>query len=282
MRMFLFAAFLLLFEQKIYGDIIIAQENFDGGAVNLVSTQNVVNYTLQSTGDVFARVSRSDGGLGTGGPFDVWDDSVVGNSGGAPFPTDTLGIAGQNSSAFFAMNDPDGLNAFGNNNNAVWSFDVSSAPSLTTIKIDIAAMGDFEASSSDGFLIEARLDGGQWLKIFQGITDESASKDYRALDAGTVVTLNDPLELFIDEVATGIFLDKADSLTGKFDTFASSRFAGLSGSLLDIRLSWAGSPSGSEPMGFDNITVNAVPEPSAAGLLALTGIAGMAFRRRRS
>ncbi|MFN7574570.1 MAG: hypothetical protein ACK5SA_05900, partial [Planctomycetota bacterium] len=134
MRMFLFAAFLLLFEQKIYGDIIIAQENFDGGAVNLVSTQNVVNYTLQSTGDVFARVSRSDGGLGTGGPFDVWDDSVVGNSGGAPFPTDTLGIAGQNSSAFFAMNDPDGLNAFGNNNNAVWSFDVSSAPSLTTIK----------------------------------------------------------------------------------------------------------------------------------------------------
>ncbi len=35
---------------------------------------------------------------------------------------------------------------------------------------------------------------------------------------------------------------------------------------------------------FDNVTISAsaVPEPTAAGLIALTGIAGMAFRRRRS
>ncbi len=35
---------------------------------------------------------------------------------------------------------------------------------------------------------------------------------------------------------------------------------------------------------FDNVTIkaSAVPEPTSAGLLALTGVAGLAFRRRRS
>jgi len=39
---------------------------------------------------------------------------------------------------------------------------------------------------------------------------------------------------------------------------------------------------GNTSMIIDNLVVTAVPEPTAAGLLALTGIAGLAFRRRRS
>lgn len=39
---------------------------------------------------------------------------------------------------------------------------------------------------------------------------------------------------------------------------------------------------GNTSMVIDNLVVTAVPEPTAAGLLALTGVAGLAFRRRRS
>jgi hypothetical protein len=51
-------------------------------------------------------------------------------------------------------------------------------------------------------------------------------------------------------------------------------------STLDIRVSWAGNPSGSEPQGIDNITINGVvPEPGSLALLALGGL--MIARRRR-
>ncbi len=51
-----------------------------------------------------------------------------------------------------------------------------------------------------------------------------------------------------------------------------------------IRINFLSATNGSGNNRIDNIQLNAtaVPEPTAAGLLALTGIAGMAFRRRRS
>ena len=207
-------------------------------------------------GDVFGRVSPFNGGAGTGGPFDIWDDSVADMSGGGVFPGDLIGIAGQNSTAFFAMNDMDGTSAPGFTD-ATWSFDISSAQSIQNIQIDIAALGDFEASSSDGFLIEAQIDGGGFAEIFRATTDEDAFKDYRPMDDGGIFSDDDPLQLFIDGSGTPIgFLDKSDAASGLFDTYTSTLFAGQSGSTLDIRVSWSGTPSGSEPMGIDNITIN--------------------------
>ncbi|MHC4218279.1 MAG: hypothetical protein ACYSU7_07450 [Planctomycetota bacterium] len=257
---------------------VIAFEDFDGGAVNLSSTTNVFDFNAGggALGDVFGRVSPWNGGLGTGMPFDVADDSVIDVSGGGAFPGDTRGLSGQNGTAFFAMNDMDAVAV----NNAVWSFDISSAISITDITMDIGAMGDFEASSLDGFLIEAQIDGGGYTAIFQGIVDEAASKVYRLMDDGTVPSdTNDPLELFIDGAATGTFLDKSVAATGNFDSYTSLALAGQSGSNLDIRISWAGTPSGSEPMGMDNFTINGtIPAP---GALALLGLAGVVARRRR-
>ncbi len=179
------------------------------------------------------------------------------------------------------MNDADAVAL----NNAVWTFDISSAVSLTNIQIDIGAFGDFEAGSSDGFTIEARIDGGLFQTIFQGITDEDFdNRLYRAFDDGDVFSLNDPLEMFIDGVATGMYLDKSNPITGLFDRYTSLLFAGQSGSTLDIRLSWAGTPSGSEPQGFDNITINGltvIPEPGSAGLLCLLAGGMVVWRRRR-
>jgi hypothetical protein len=263
---------------------VIAFEDFDGGAFNLNSSTNVLDFGAGggSGGDVFGRVSPYNFGAGTGMPFDVADDTVVDVSGGGsgvPFPADTRGIAGQFTTAFFAMNDMDGSGAPGFTF-ATWTFDISSAISITDITIDLAAMGDFEAVSFDGFLIEAQVDGGGYTPIFAGVVDEAASVNYRLMDNGNVpVDTNDPLELFIDGVATGTFLDKCIVATGAFDSYTSVGFSGASGSVMDIRVSWTGTPSGSEPMGIDNITINGViPAP---GALALLGLAGVVARRRR-
>ena len=204
------------------GAVVIGFEDFDGGAINLSSTANVLDFGAGggSGGDVFGRVSQYAGGSGTGGPFDVFDDSVVDTSGGgAPFPGDTRGLSGQNGTAFFAMNDMDGTGIPTVMSNATWTFDISSALSVSDITIDIAAMGDFEATTLDGFTIAARIDANPFQTIFQGITDEATNKTYRLMDLGTVPSDTfDPLELYVDGAATGIFLDKSDPVTGLFDS----------------------------------------------------------------
>lgn len=232
----------------------IAFEDFDGSAINLIDTDNVLDYNAGggTGGDVFGRVDGSSVGM----PFDVADDTVADVSGGgtgSPFPTDTLGLAGQNTTAFFALNDADAVGI----NNATWTFDISSATAIDDITIDLAALGDFEAGSSDGFKIEARIDSGEFQTIFLAQTDEAAFKEYRPLDNGSVFADDDPLALFIDGATTSVgFLDKSDPATGNFDTYTSTLLAGQSGSTLDIRVSYEGTPSGSEPMGIDNITIN--------------------------
>ncbi len=255
----------------------VARENFDGGALNLLGTSNVFDFNAGggTVGDCFGRVSQWAGGTGTGGPFDVWDDSVTNTSGGGVFPTDTLAVAGQNSSAFFGLNDMDGFLPLVNN--ATWTFDISGALTIHSIKMRLGAMGDFETASTDGFLVEARIDAGAYQEIFKGRTDEAAQKTYRAFDDGDVqAVVQDPLELYIDGVATDTFLDKSDPVTGLFDLYTSTLFSGSSGSTMDIRVSWAGTPSGSEPMGIDNIII--VPEPVSLSLLGLGGL--VALRRR--
>lgn len=261
---------------------VIGFEDFDGGAINLTSTERVEFYNAGggSLGDVMGIVSSVAGG-GVGGPFDVWDDTVADNSGGDVNPGDQLGVAGQNTTAFFAMNDMDGSAGPGFAD-SIWSFDISSAASIENIQMDIGAIGDFEAGSEDGFLIEARIDGGAYSEIFRGTTDESAFKEYRPLDNGFVFADDDPLELSIDGVATGTFLDKSDATTGLFDTYTSTLFAGQSGNNLDIRISWSGTPSGTEPMGFDNFVINgaAIPEPGSVAFLGLISLVGLARRRK--
>ncbi|WP_175017403.1 ExeM/NucH family extracellular endonuclease [Rasiella rasia] len=242
-----------------YGQTTLGFEDFDGNAVNLNASANVADYLSGggSGGDVFGRVDGQLGGNGM--PFDVADDTAADVSGamiGSPFPADTRGIAGQNTTAFFALNDMDGVGV----NNATWTFTGFGSATLTSIAIDIAAMGDFEAATTDGFLIEASVDAGPFQEIFRAATDESASKTYRQLDSGTISTENDPLELFIDGSATSVgFLDKCDHTTGNFDTYTSTLLNGTTATSVTIRLSWAGTPSGSEPMGIDNITISGTP-----------------------
>ena len=263
------------------GDVI-GFEDFDGGAINLSSTTNVANYDTAAPGpggnarDVFGVVQSFISG-GVGMPVEVADDSISDVSSVGIFVDDSIAIASENTTAFFAMNDMDGAGITPISTSATWTFDISAATSIDSIEIDLAAMGDFEAVSTDGFVIEAQIDGAGFVEIFRAATNEDISHTYRAFDDGDTFNLNDPLELFIDGSASvAAILDKADPTTGNFDTYSSLALAGQSGASLDVRVSWSGTPSGSEPMGIDNITINgavetvAVPVPFWA-LLALMG-----------
>ena len=259
---------------------VVGFEDFDGGAINLTSTTNVEVFGTGGGANrsVFGVVTPFAGSTGTGGPRDIFDDSVVDASGGGVSSGDAIGLVGQNATGFFALNDADDT-ALNNLNDATWSFDISSAISITDITIRLAALGDFEAGSSDGFLIQGQIDGGGFQTLFQATTDEDAFKTYRPSDDGTVFADDDPLALFIDgsTTPTGL-LDRANS-AGQFDRFTSTRFAGQSGSTLEIRVSFAGTPSRDEPQGIDDITINGVvPEP---GSLALFAVGGLLIARRR-
>tara|TARA_R110002049_G_scaffold185580_3_gene353827 strand:+ start:59283 stop:60167 length:885 start_codon:yes stop_codon:yes gene_type:complete len=283
------AALFAFFSTSTLSAAVVGLEDFDGGATNLLSTTNVFDYGAGggSGGDVFGRVQP----FSTGAPFDLADDSaadVSGDGTGGAFPTDSRGVIGQNSSSVFGLVDSDGnIDGMGNPlNDAVWSFDISSATSITSVNIDMGAMGDFEAASQDGFRIDAQLDGGGYTTIFLARPDESIDLyTYRAMDSGTAFSENDPLELFIDGALTSSgILDKSVAATGALDTYSSLLFAGQSGSTLDIRVSWDGNPSGSEAMAIDNISIlgtTAIPEPSAFAALALAGLGGVIRRRRR-
>ncbi|EDM44108.1 extracellular nuclease [unidentified eubacterium SCB49] len=255
---FLIILFICTFSQVLVAQTTIGFEDFDGNEMNLNGTLNVADYNNGggTGGDVFGVVNGQPNGVGM--PFDVADDSVFNVSGagtGASFPADQLGIAGQNTTGFFALNDMDGINV----NNAAWTFSGWGLAQIHNISIAIAAMGDFETSTSDGFIIEASIDDGVFQEIFKATTNESASKTYRPLDGGFVFTDDDPLELFIDGNATAIgFLDKSEVATGNFDTYTSEVLNGEMASEVTIRIRWEGTPSGSEPMGIDNITINGV------------------------
>ena len=293
-----FAIGLSLLSAPVFAEVI-AKEDFDGGAVNLSGSTNVFDYAGGAAtsgpggaaGDVFGRVSST-----LGMPFDVADDTVVSvsDSAGEPFPTDTLGLAGQNTTSFFAMNDMDGTAIDPAITNASWVFDISGATSISDIQIDLAGLGDFEASSTDGFLIEARIDANTFVEIFKARTNEAEYKVYRPMDNGTTIFEDDdPLELFIDGSTTPVgFLDKSDPTTGNFDTYTSTALSGQSGATLEVRVSYEGTPSGSEPMGLDNITINGtagsssteevqVPVPFVAVLISMLGLAGIGARMSR-
>jgi hypothetical protein len=144
----------------------------------------------------------------------------------------------------------------------LFTFDISGATlPLSEISIDFAAMGDFE--SSDLLQIGYSIDGGAFTEIFSSSVDEDATKDY-TMEDGDVVTVEDPLS--INGVEQGnSFQTVSASISGSGNQLALQVFADTNG--------------GSEAIGFDNITITAIPEPSS--LLMLSCVAGLVGLRRR-
>jgi len=263
----------------------VALEDFDGGAVNLISS-SVTNLD-GGGGDWFGVGNLSTWPQPTGVPFSLADDSVANVSGGGAFPADLEGTFGQariNSNDFFGLSDtrewtPAQLTAS-------WTFDVSGYKDLQ-LCVDMGAVADgttnagFDAATSIKFTYQ--IDGGPVGTAFSVAPNANAAGfAYRAMDSGglPVIGANGPLQATGDNSVTKTL---ADTGLASAETFLNKApAAGTGAGLLDT-FGTALSGTGSqltvtmvahlpfEAAALDNLVVKGeiIPEPATFALLGL-------------
>ncbi|MGF1581919.1 MAG: hypothetical protein ACFCD0_21550 [Gemmataceae bacterium] len=258
----------------------IGNEDFDGGALNLVSGFDPSTGNLDGgPGDFFGVGSAVAWPQGNdpGVPFSIADDSVVDFSGagtGTPFLSDDEGVYGENAdlnNAFFAISDTQEFDAA--DLTASWTFDVRGSSNLE-ISIDIGSDidADFPYDAASFLTFTAQVDGGsvQTLYSFTPVTNTLDISAFRPMDSGTnelpqnilVVTDSDATvtKTFADggssTAAADLYLDGSNRATGELDTFLTS-IAG-SGSELTITMT-TNMPF--EAAVFDNIMIFGEGEP---------------------
>lgn len=248
--------------------VVVASEDFDGGALNL--TVSSVPALDGGGGDWFGVGSRNawpQGFPSPGVPFSLADDTVIGYSGGSPFPTDAEGVFGENSdfdNDWFGISDSD---EFGAQQTASWTFDISGAANLI-IKIDMGGVSDasFDGYSLDTDLVfTASIDGGGAQVVFDlDPVDNTVGYVTRPMDNGNpsgggrllVVSGDNAVSKLKAEdgsTAGDTFLDKTPASgagAGQMDTFLTTLNG--SGSQLVLTLT-ANVPF--EALAFDNIVI---------------------------
>ena len=282
----------------------VASEDFDGGAVNLISGFDPSMDNLDGGGGDFFGVgdlATWPQGFPPGIPFSLTDDSVIDVAGGTrdpanSFPGDTEGDFGQNrdvDDAFFAISDTRDFDDEGPPS-ASWTFDISGFTELE-LSVDLAGQAN---DSFDGFnpatliTFEARIDGGA-TQTALSIAPNPVVGDfvYRAMDDGVVppIGANGPLQATGDNAVTktlaetgamaaDLFLNKtpADGAgAGLMDTFTTA----INGTGSQLVLTMTADLQ-FEAMAFDNIQITGVPEPGSFSLLVLAGVLLVATRRR--
>lgn len=246
---------------------LVGKEDFDGGAVNLVTS--TVPALDGGPGDWFGPGSRNawpQGFPSPGVPFSIGDDSVFGYSSDAPFAGDTEGIFGENSdldNVYFGLSDSD---EFGVDQTASWTFDVTGAFDLS-VSVDFGGISNnsFDGYALDSdFVLTASIDGGTPQVVFDLDAIDNPGFITRPMDDGAasgggrvlVVSGDATVEKLLAEdgsVAGDTYLDKTPPSgpgAGQLDTFRTSITG--SGSSLVLTLT-ANMPF--EAMVFDNIVI---------------------------
>jgi hypothetical protein len=203
---------------------------------------------LVGPGDTFGYAARG-GGNEAGGvvdndaAFSILDDSST-------FTTDVVGIVRSTDfDNFFGVSDtynnesdPKILDPF----SATWTFDVTGSSNLN-VAVDIAAMGDFEATgaNADNFSFSYSYDGVNFTSILPIIVREDLTLDY-AMEGvegvEKIVNVADPLEL------------GGTLITNQFVTFSES-IAAPTSSTLSVKFT-ALTDGGTEGFAFRNLTIN--------------------------
>ena len=291
-RCLLTAFFALAATNYTHATVMVGLVDFDGMEMGLtsyhndalvgggISTNGNLAFNEQfvlfnSSGDAFNPMSRAslspreaDGGQ-VGMPFAVSDDSVVAATGNSVFPADEQGFAGEaKEDGFFGMTDNDNSDNPGGLNTAEFVFDISGFSDLS-IAMDFAAMGSFDIFSGPGsvdFLgVDYDIDGNGFSPLFVADVDIGSIQSY-SMDSGTPVDLPDPLF-----IKTTVLNDNFQTLTANISG---------TGSSLTVRVQ-AILGGSSESVGFDNLTIRGVPEPTSISLLTMAGFAVLAGLRRR-
>lgn len=266
---------------------LVAAEDFDGGALNLLGGFNPATDNLDGGGGDWYGVGNITAwpqGFPTPGvPFSLVDDSFesVSVPGGSAFPADLEGIFGSEAdfdNDFFGISDT--RKWTGNSGEtplvAEWTFDLSSAPAgLLQLRLDLGQQSDgnsFGGITAGYLLVEYSLDGGAFSEAFRCDPVDSTGSGfaYRPMDDGDLpLTANAleatsplPLTKFSAETGlavTDLFLDKAPNRTGmnpdRLDTFVAD-LAGT-GSAITIRIT---THLPFEGLAFDNLEITVTPD----------------------
>jgi hypothetical protein len=249
--------------------VVIASEDFDGGAVNLTSSS--VPALDGGAGDWFGVGSRNawpQGFPSPGMPFGLADDTVFGvSNGGAPFASDAEGVFGQNSdfdNDFFGISDSDEFLAA---QTASWTFDISGGSNLV-IRIDMGGVSDAASggySLSTNVVFTASIDGGGSQVVFDlDAVDNTFGYLTRPMDDGDpsgggrllVVSGDNAVSKLLAEngsTAGDTFLNKTPASgpgAGRMDTFLTT----LNGSGSQLVLTLVCDVP-FEALAFDNIVI---------------------------
>ncbi len=295
--------------------VVVASEDFDGGAVNRVGGFTTADNLDGGPGDFFGisplgaasvTATWAQGQPTPGVPFSLADDSVIGVGNGSrstadAVPEDSEAVFGQNravANSFFAVSDTRDFDGPNNDTppTASFTFNVAGFQNLS-LRVDMGAMandsfGGFSAASALSFT--ASIDGGPAQTAFNIVPNAAvgAGYTYRAFDDGDTFAsgANGPLSATGDNAVlkllaeTGVadtdtILDKSPasgSGAGELDTFVTNLLG--TGDTLTLTFS-ANLPF--EAYAFDNIVIegSAIPEPTGFALLGLAG-AGILRRRR--
>lgn len=227
-------------------------DDFDGGADARVTSRvitpdnsgNVVPGQFPaSIFDVFGVTNRLANN-------DFADDSVVGVGNPREFAADVIGVAPfatyPETNHFFGVEDLLNNDNPAGGGTAVWTFDITGLSNLTLSAV-FSAMGDFEAAGGDNsHTFTATIDGGSPQTIFSIISNDDIANDY-VMESGTIVPLNDPLQL-TDASGTRV-------ITNTFTTIGTNPIVGT-GSVLTLTYTAGPNDGGSEVFAFDNLTLS--------------------------
>lgn len=271
---------------------VIAGEDFDGGALNMISSS--VPLLDGGGGDFFGVGSRNAWPQGfpiPGVPFSIGDDSVFGYSNNAPFAGDTEGVYGQNSDLdndYLAMSDTREWTS--DQLTATWTFDISGYSNLMLS----LGMGGISNASFGGYdpagtlvTMTAQIDAGPIQTAYSITAIDPTGYATRLMDDGNpsgggrllVVAGDNAVGKYLAEdgsLAADTYTDKSPASgngAGQLDNFITALNG--TGSTLTLTLR-ASMPF--EAMVMDNIVITGVPEPAS---LVLLGLGVLALRRRR-
>jgi hypothetical protein len=271
---------------------LIASENFDGGALNLISSS--VPALDGGGGDTHAVGALQAWPTTGGSPFSFADNSVGDVGDTTAFPGDTEGIFGTAASTtnnFLGICD---IREFGPVV-STWSFNISSATGPLVLQVGMGAQegSTFSYGLDTLFTFEVSIDAGPFQSVMVVAPDAAADGyNYRPMDDGVVTVAEtnalvasgaNPVSKLLAEdgsVAANTVLDKTPASgpgAGLLDTYSTGLVG--SGSELTLRLT---SFIAFEALVIDNIEIYSVPEP--AHMAAVFGFAAilLIWSRRRS
>lgn len=174
---------------------VVAKEDFDGGAMNLVSGFDKATQNLDGGGgDWYGVGNRGAWPQTSGMPFSLVDDSVVSVSNPAnnPFPTDSEAVFGQAlalDNDFFAISDTrewTGATMLETPLMANWTFNVAGITNLS-LAIDMGSMANEAFAYDAATLVEFKyqFDAGPVLTAMTVARDaNTGGYAYRLMDSG--------------------------------------------------------------------------------------------------